>query len=121
MLASARVLVKPYRFEVGIAAIAAVIAGLAALIVTYRLTSIPMPSGCFDAWLQAPGASFAPACEHAIALWQSIDSNEADVVFAILAFIPFIVGLIGGVPIVSRELEMGTAQTAWFLWPSRTS
>lgn len=120
MLASARVMVKPYRFEVGIAAIAAVIAGLAALIVAFRLESIPMPPGCFDAWLQAPGGSFAPDCARATLLWQSIDANEANVVFSIMVFVPFIVGLIGGVPVVARELEMGTSQTAWFLWPSRT-
>jgi hypothetical protein len=119
MLASARVMVKPFRFEVGIAALVAVIAGLAALIVTFRLESIPMPPGCFEAWVQAPGGSFSPDCEHATSLWQSIDANEANVVFSIMAFVPFIVGLIGGVTIVARELEMGTAQTAWFLWPSR--
>jgi hypothetical protein len=120
MLASARVLVKPYRFEVGLAAIAALIVGVAALIVTFRLESIPMPPGCFDAWVQAPGGVFAPDCEHATFLWQSIDNNEASVVFGVMVFVPFIVGLIAGVPIVARELEMGTAQTAWFLWPSRT-
>jgi hypothetical protein len=120
MLASARVMVKPYRFELGIAAIAAVIVGLAALIVTFRLDSIPMPPGCFEAWIQAPGGSFLADCEQATYAWQSIDANEANVVFSIMVFAPFIVGLIGGVPIVARELEMGTAQTAWFLWPSRT-
>ncbi len=120
MLASARILIKPYRFEVGIAAIAAIVAGLAALIVTYRLVSIPMPPGCWDAWLQGPGGQFAPDCEHATFVWDSIDANEAGPVFSVLVFLPFLVGLIGGVPIVARELEMGTAQTAWFLWPSRT-
>jgi hypothetical protein len=119
MLASARVLVKPYRFEIGLAAIAALIVGIGALIVTYRLASIPMPPGCFEAWVQGPGAVFAPDCEHATFLWESIDANEVGPVFSAMIFLPFIVGLIGGVPIVSRELEMGTAQTAWFLWPSR--
>lgn len=119
MLASARVLLKPYRFEVGMAAVVAVIAGLAALIVFFRLQSIPMPPGCFEAWVQGPGAVFAPDCERATSLWQSIDANEVNVVFSVLIFVPFVIGLIGGVPIVARELEMGTAQTAWFLWPSR--
>lgn len=120
MLASARVLLKPYRFEVGLAAIAAVVVGLAALIVTYRLESIPMPPGCFDAWLLGPGGEFSAECERATSVWESIDANEANVVFSAMIFVPFLVGLIGGVPIVARELEMGTAQTAWYLWPSRT-
>jgi hypothetical protein len=120
MLASARVLIKPYRFEVGIAAIAALVAGIAALIVTYRLVSIPMPAGCFEAWVQAPGYDYAADCEHATFVSQSIDANEVGPVFGVLAVIPFVIGLIGGVPIVARELEMGTAQTTWSLWPSRT-
>jgi hypothetical protein len=120
MLASTRVLVKPYRFEVGVAAIVALIVGVAALIVTFRLESIPMPPGCFDAWVQAPGGVFSTDCEHAMFLWESIDANEAGVVFSVMLFVPFLAGLIAGVPIVARELEMGTAQTAWFLWPSRT-
>jgi hypothetical protein len=119
MLASARVLTKPYRFEIGLAAIIALIGGIAALIVTFRLDSIPMPPGCFEAWVLAPGGVFTPDCEHATFIWESIDANEAGVVFSVMAFVPFIVGLIGGIPIVAREIEMGTAQTAWFLWPSR--
>jgi hypothetical protein len=119
MFASARVLLKPYRFEVGAAAIAALILGVAALIVTYRLVSIPMPPGCFEAWVAAPGNTYAPDCEHATFLWGSINANEAGPVFSALLFLPFLAGLIAGVPIVARELEMGTAQTAWFLWPSR--
>lgn len=120
MFASARVLIKPYRLELGMAAVAAVILGLGALIVTYRLVSIPMPPGCFEAWVAAPGGQFAPDCEHATFLWGSIDANEVGPIFGALLFLPFVVGLIGGVPVVARELEMGTAQTAWFLWPSRT-
>ena len=119
MLASARVLLKPQRFEVGFGILAALVVGLGALIVTYRLISIPMPPGCFDAWVQGPGGVFAPDCEHAISRWLSIDSNEVGPVFGAMAFLPFIAGLIGGIPVVARELEMGTAQTAWSLWPSR--
>jgi hypothetical protein len=120
MFASARVLLKPYRFEVAVAAIVGLLVGVAALIVTYRLASIPMPPGCFEAWIQAPGYQYAADCEHATSLWRSIDANEADPVFLLLVFVPFVAGLISGVPIVARELEMGTAQTAWFLWSSRT-
>ena len=120
MFASARVLVKPHRFEVGAAAIAALILGIGALIVTYRLVSIPMPPGCFEAWVLAPGYDYAPDCEHATFLWETIDANEVGPIFGASLFLPFVAGLIGGVPIVARDLEMGTAQTAWFLWPSRT-
>jgi hypothetical protein len=36
-----------------------------------------------------------------------------------MPLLPFLVGLLGGVPLVARELEARTAQTAWSLFPSR--
>lgn len=36
-----------------------------------------------------------------------------------MAFVPFVIGLLGGVPIVAGELESRTAQVAWSLYPSR--
>jgi hypothetical protein len=119
MLAAARVSLKPYRFEVGVAAVVSLVVAVATLIVAFRLKSIAFPPGCFEAYVQGPGGEFAPDCEAATTLWRSIDANEVNVVFMALIFLPFVVGLIGGIPIVARELELGTAQTAWFLWPSR--
>ncbi len=40
---------------------------------------------------------------------------------AAMPLLPFVVGLLGGVPLVARELEARTAQTAWSLFPSRAS
>ena len=118
-LAAARVTLSQHRAEVGIAAIVALVAGVGALIVAFRLASIAMPPGCFDAYVNGPGADFEPACEAATTLWRSIDANEVNAVFAAMVFLPFVVGLVGGIPIVARELETGTAQTAWFLSASR--
>jgi hypothetical protein len=38
-----------------------------------------------------------------------------------MPLLPFLVGLLGGVPLVARELEARTAQTAWSLFPSRAT
>jgi hypothetical protein len=119
MLSSARLTLKQYRFEAAAAALAAVLLGFAALIVTYRLSSIAMPAGCFEAWLAGPGGDFSPDCESATDLWSSINANESNFVFGAMLILPFLVGLIGGIPIVARELEGGTAQTAWSVTPSR--
>lgn len=116
----ARLTFKQYRFELGAAAIAAVLLGVSALLVAFRLSSIAMPPGCFEAWLDARGGVFAPDCENATRLYRSISANEADFVFGAMLLLPFIVGLIGGIPIVAREMELGTAQTAWSLTPSRS-
>jgi hypothetical protein len=37
-----------------------------------------------------------------------------------MAFVPFIIGLLVGSPMIARELENRTAQTTWWLHPSRT-
>lgn len=39
---------------------------------------------------------------------------------SIMGVLPFIVGLLGGLPVVARELEERTAHTAWWLDASRT-
>lgn len=46
-------------------------------------------------------------------------SGQGTIVLSIMGALPFVLGLLGGVPIVSRELEARTAQTAWSLNPSR--
>lgn len=118
MLSSIRLPLKQHRFEVGAAALAALLVGVSALVVAYRLNSVEMPAGCFDAWLHGAAESIA-GCVGPTQVWASINENEAGKVFAAMAILPFAVGLLGGVPLVARELESRTAQTAWFLWGSR--
>jgi len=49
----------------------------------------------------------------------TINEEEAGKVLAAMAVLPFLVGLLAGVPIVGRELESRTVQTAWSLSGSR--
>jgi hypothetical protein len=118
MLGSARVTLKQYRFEVDAAALAALVLGVSALIVAYRLGATNVPPGCFEAVIggDAPPAA---ACKIAVDAFASIDHEEADRVLAAVAVLPFALGLLGGIPIVARELEGRTAQTAWSLFGSR--
>jgi hypothetical protein len=118
MLSSVRLPLKQHRFEVGAAALAALLVGVSALVVAYRLNAVEMPAGCFDAWLRGAAESIA-GCVDPTRVWASINENEAGKVFAAMTILPFAVGLLGGVPLVARELEARTAQTAWFLWGSR--
>jgi hypothetical protein len=46
-------------------------------------------------------------------------SGEGSLPASVMGALPFLLGLLGGVPIVARELEAGTAQTAWSLNGSR--
>ena len=118
MLTSARLTLKLHRFEVGAAALAAVALGVAALVVVYRLNAINVPAGCFDVWLAA-GPDGAGACTDPVQAFATINEDEAGKIFAAMAVLPFAVGLLAGVPIVGRELESRTAQTAWSLNGSR--
>jgi hypothetical protein len=118
MLRSARITLKQHRFEIGAAAVFAVLLGVAALVVSYRLTSIVVPAGCFDSWL-TNGGEGGGACDGPVRAFAAINEDEAGKVLALMAVLPFAAGLLGGVTLVGRELESRTAQTAWALSASR--
>jgi hypothetical protein len=115
MLNAARVTLKLHRFEVGAAALAAVAAGIWALLVEVHVRTLGAPAGCLESWI-ASGPNDGGECGSALREWSEI--LDAGVIGA-LAYLPFGVGLLGGIPIVARELESRTAQTAWSLNPSR--
>jgi hypothetical protein len=119
MLTSARLVLKHHRFEVGAAAILGLLAAAAALVISYRLTSIGVPAGCFEQWLTGGGAEGAGDCAGPVQAFAQINEDEAGKLLAFMAVLPFIVGLLAGVSIVSRELESRTAQLGWALTPSR--
>jgi hypothetical protein len=50
---------------------------------------------------------------------EGIFNGQGPLPLAAMPLLPFLVGLLGGVPLVARELEARTAQTAWSLFPSR--
>lgn len=117
-LAGSRVTLKQHRFEVGVAALAAIAVGLMASAVVYRLDAIDVPPGCINDWLTL-GPEGRPHCAGPMRSWVPIVAVEAQAVLSSMSFLPFVVGLLGGVPIIARELESGTAQTAWSLNGSR--
>jgi hypothetical protein len=90
-----------------------------ALWVNARLAALDIPGNCFPLWLSRAN-DLTPACSDAIQGFQQINGTlEGVTVFAALGVLPFAAGLIAGVPIVGRELELRTAQTAWALAGSR--
>lgn len=118
MLTSARLTLKQHRFEVGAAVLGALVLGVLALVVDARLRAINVPAGCFDVWLSA-GPEGAGDCTAPVKAFAAINEDEAGKILAAMAVLPFALGLLAGVPIVGRELESRTAQTAWSLTASR--
>jgi hypothetical protein len=117
MLTMARLALKQHRFEVTAAVLVAVAVSVAALVVSARLRAVDAPAGCLETaretFLEAEG------CAPSLHAFASIDQGEAAVVLAAMGVVPFALGLLGGVPIVGRELEARTAQTVWSLSGSR--
>jgi len=119
MLTSVRLTLKQHRFEVGAAVLGALVLGALALVVDSRLRAINVPAGCFEAWMSGGGADGAGDCSGPVQAFATINEEEAGKLLAAMAVLPFVVGLLAGVPIVGRELESRTAQTAWSLSGSR--
>lgn len=120
MIANGRVIIKHHRAELAIAVAMAL--GMAAwtAFVLVRTGSTPVPAGCFQRWL-AVGLDGAGECAGPMLAWGSVLNNEGTSISAVMAYLPFAIGLIAGVPIVASELEARTAATAWSLNPSRVA
>ena len=118
MTGSASLLVaKQHRFELGVSVAVALVVALGAAMVTARLAGIGVPLSCAGTALEAPSDS--AGCVSLLQAFARIYYDDASKVLAAMAVLPIAAGLLGGVPIVGRELEAGTAQFAWALSPSR--
>jgi len=120
MLAAARVTLKQHRFELGAVVLAGIVVGVSALLVAYRLDALGVAPGCIVDYLgRARGPAGTGECFGPMSAWSSILSREGGPVGTAMSLLPFAAGLLAGVPIVARELETRTAQTAWSLNASR--
>ena len=125
MLAAAWVTLKQHRFELVVATMAALAAGIIGISIVLRLDALGVTQACLDsARATRDGSDLTPDCMELLRSGSGIIgstylSGEGTVALSIMGALPFLLGLLGGVPIVSRELETRTAQTAWSLNPSR--
>ena len=108
-----------HRFEFGVALLATLAIAAWAWSISLRSNPANLPSECIAPW-GVGGPSEAPECLQALRLWGGVVASESEDLRAVLALLPFGIGLIAGVPIVAGELESGTARTAWWLYRSRT-
>lgn len=118
MIRAARVSLKLHRFEIALALLAVLALGIWAVTVIARLSGLNVTQACLDAWVAAPG-EFAHGCAAPLRAWGNLLETEGARLVGAMSIAPFAVGLLGGVPIVARELEARTAQMAWSLEPSR--
>ena len=123
---SAWVTLKQHRFEFAFAFIAVLAAAIIGLSIVLRIDALHVPAACLDSALRSEdGSSLVPDCLASVRagysiLGETFLDGEGTVPLSIMGVLPFLVGVLGGVPIVARELENRTAQTAWSLFGSRS-
>lgn len=120
LLRASLVTLKHHRFEVGVAALAVLALGAWALAIEYQLGALGLPSECIRNLLQDGPPDDSRCARPLINAWTAIINFQAGPLMGMQSWIPLLVGLLGGVPIVARELEAGTTQTAWSLYGSRS-
>jgi hypothetical protein len=126
MLAAARVTLKQHRFEVTVAALAAIAAAALGLSIAIRVDGLHVSQACLDQVRGSQdGSGIGEGCLSLVRagtpiLGETYLTGEGSLPASVMGALPFLLGLLGGVPIVARELEAGTAQTAWSLNGSRT-
>jgi len=120
MTAYGRVVIRLHRAELAIAMpLALGLTGWIVLVLA-RTDATSVPAGCFERWL-ASGIDGAGDCAAPILAWGSALNSEGTYISALMAYVPFVIGIVAGVPIVAAELEARTAATAWSLSPSRVA
>lgn len=113
----ARVTAKQYRLELALCvALGLVVAALGSWVVA-RLLGVGVPVACAGLNLDDPTS--IGGCWPSLQAFSRIYYDDASKALAAMAILPIAAGLLGGVPIVGRELEAGTAQFAWAISPSR--
>lgn len=105
---------KLHRFEV-VAAVA--LTGMLALsvwVVTSVLRGFEIPSGCWDQ-VNFGDSEVTGWCAGSVKRYQQVTGNEGGHVLLGLKVVPLAVGLILGVPVIAREVELRTTHLAWSL------
>lgn len=111
---------KLHGYEFAAALLTAVAVATWALAITVRSDVSRLDPACMAEWA-ALGADASQACAELIGRWGATIVSESPTLIGALAYVPFAVGLLAGVPIVAREIESGTIRTAWALFPDRTT
>jgi hypothetical protein len=116
MSSAGLVTLKQHRFEMTTAAAIGLAIGLWSLLLVAQRSGLAIPQDCLDAWASAM-TDDPPPCFDLLRRLTTLVSGEP--LIGVVAHMPFVLGLLGGVPIVAREFEARTAPTAWSLYPSR--
>lgn len=127
MTGALRIHAKLTRFEILTTAVVCGLVAVWAVTVIVRLNGVGAPAECIDGWLARLEAGTLPAiCAAPMRAWSEVITSadaliegQGPIPLSAMGVLPFLLGVLCGVPIIGRELESRTAQTAWSLEPSR--
>jgi hypothetical protein len=114
VIGAARVTLKQFRFELAFAVLGAGAVVILWGYLRFTLSGLSIPAGCFVA-----DAATRAECGAAVSALRPPVVTLGAQILDLMRYLPFVAGLLAGSPIIARELESRTAQTAWFLNPSR--
>jgi ABC-type transport system involved in multi-copper enzyme maturation permease subunit len=106
---------KLHRFQVVAVAAASVMLALAAIVVARMLSDASVPFRCF---LLLPEDVIPAECA-TTERFGELNNGYAAYTMAAMAVLPFVGGVLLGVPLVGQEVERRTAQLAWSMSGSR--
>ena len=106
--------VRLHRFELlGLVALMAILAAA-----SYGVAGMLDATG-YGTWCDPSSETNPASCEAMGRAFYDLQSSLVPMVQVLTLAVPFIGGLLLGVPLVARELERGTSRLAWSLAPSR--
>lgn len=116
MLRSAILTFRMHRFEVLITSGLVVLTAISAIVAYTHVTAANPPDECWiQNWDFEEGWLRTPECRAVVQAFWPVASQAGFVASPIAVLLPFVVGLLLGVPVVGREIEMRTATLAWSL------
>lgn len=107
---------KMHRFEVVVVLIVLAVLGVSVWVTSSHIASLGLSDAC---WPRDEDGNYATrTCGELMERFWPMD-DQAGYLRVALTIAPGILGIVLGVPIVARELEMRTTALAWSLTPSR--
>jgi len=105
--------IKMHRFEVLIAVALLALMGVSAWVVAAHMNAVTVGPECWSQWEGSVGR--LNACQQAVERWLDVHEHESGQLTGFMGLLPAAVGVVLGVPIVARELELRTVSFAWSL------
>jgi hypothetical protein len=113
----ARLALRLSRFELIAATMMVAVLATLAILIRAELDGTAVTDACWDEW-QFLFSGVSAACEGPLNAYFEVE-QRASTLMQWMTVVPFAAGVVLGVPLVGRELELGTAAMAWSVAPSR--